>query len=106
MFLHFGDVFVQIAPAEDAAVDFRVQRFHAAVEHFGETGVVGHFDNGDARIGQKRGGAAGGEDFYARFVQSAGKFDCAVFVGQTNQGALDFCGGHGFPLGWGWIKSG
>ena len=95
MFGHFCSVFGQVAPSENAAVDFRVQRFHAAVEHFGEAGVVGHFDNGDARVGQQLGGAAGGEDFYARFVQGAGKFDCAVFVRETNQGALDFYGGHG-----------
>jgi len=38
VFFHLGDVFVQIATAEDAAVDFRMQGFHAAVEHFGNDG--------------------------------------------------------------------
>ena len=62
VFGHFGGVRFQIAPAEDAAVNFRVQRFHAAVEHFGETGVVGDFDHGDACVGQELGRAAGRED--------------------------------------------
>jgi len=94
VFFHGGNVIKQIAPAEDAAVDFRVQRFHAAVEHFGEAGVVGHFDDGNARIGQELGRAAGGEDFHAQTVQGLGKGDNAGFVGKADEGALDFMG-HG-----------
>ena len=97
MLFHGGNVIKQIAPAENAAVDFRVQRFHAAVEHFGEAGVVGHFDDGNARIGQELGCAAGGEDGHAELVERAGKFDGAGFVGKTDQGTFDF-GEHGDSL--------
>ena len=90
---HLGDVFAQIAPPQNTAVDFRMQRFHAAVEHFGETGVVGDFNHGNARIGKQLRRAAGGEDFDTEFVQGLGKFDCACLVGQADQGAFD--GRHG-----------
>ena len=91
---HSGNVIKQIAPAENAAVDFWMQRFHAAVEHFGEACIVGHFDDGNARIGQELGRAAGGEDGHAELVERAGKFDGAGFVGKTDQGTFDF-GEHG-----------
>ena len=52
VFLHFGHVLVQIAAPQNPAVDFRMQRFHAAVQHFGEAGVVGHFNHGDLRVCQ------------------------------------------------------
>lgn len=89
VFFHLGDVFVQIAPAQNTAVDFRMQGFHAAVEHFGETGVVGNFNHGNARIGKQLRRAAGREDFDTELGQGLGKFDCARLVGQADQGAFD-----------------
>ena len=90
---HLGDVFAQITPPQNTAVDFRMQRFHAAVEHFGKTGIVGDFNHGNARIGKQLRRAAGREDFDTEFVQGLGKFDCACLVGQADQGAFD--GRHG-----------
>ena len=75
-------------------MDFRVQRFDAAVEHFGEAGVIGHFDNRYAGVGQQFGGAAGGEDFHAEFIERLGEFDNACFVGQANKGT--FYSRHGW----------
>ena len=89
VFFHLGDVLVQIATAEDAAVDFRMQGFHAAVEHFGKTGIVGNFDNGNACISQELCCTAGRKDFYTELSQGLGKFDCACLVGQADQGAFD-----------------
>ena len=81
---HFGHMLGQVAATENAAVDFRVQRFHAPVEHFGEACVVGHFNHGHARIGQQFGGAAGGKDFNAQIGERAGKIHHAGFVGQAD----------------------
>ena len=89
MLFHLGDVFAQIAPTQNTAVDFRMQGFHAAVEHFGKTGIVGNFDNGNARIGKQFRRAAGGEDFDTELVQGLGKFDRTCLVGQADQGAFD-----------------
>ncbi len=96
VFFHFGDVFAQIAPTQNTAVDFRMQRFHSAVEHFGKTGIVGDFNHGNTRIGKQLRRAAGGKDFDTEFVQGLGKFDCAVFVGQADQARL--MEGMGIPF--------
>ena len=60
VFRHLRGVVAQIAPPEYAAVDFRVQGFDAAVQHFGKARVVRHFNHGDADIGKQLGGAACG----------------------------------------------
>ena len=46
-------MFGQIAPGEDAAVHFRVQRLDATVEHFREAGVVADFRYGQPRLAQQ-----------------------------------------------------
>jgi len=48
-----------LAPRQQAAVHRGVQGFHAAVEHFGETGELGDFGHGQAVLGQQARGAAG-----------------------------------------------
>ena len=58
-----------------------MQRFHAAVEHFGKTGVVSNFNHRNAYIGKQFRRAAGGEDFNTELGQGLGKFDCACLVG-------------------------
>lgn len=70
-------------------MNFRMQGFHAAVEHFGETGIVGDFNHGNARTGKQLRRAAGGEDFDTELVQVLGKFNRACLVGQADQGAFD-----------------
>src|SRR5690606_36480525 len=56
---------VLTAAAENAAVDFRVQRFYTAIHHFWKTGVLGYFDDGDAAVLEQFVGAAGGEQLDA-----------------------------------------
>ena len=70
-----------------------VQRFHAAIEHFGKRGDFGHLGHRQAFFGQQLGGAAGGNQGHTESVQGLGQFDDAGFVGDGDQGA------HGFSLG-------
>ncbi|MNQ50453.1 hypothetical protein D3C85_643980 [compost metagenome] len=80
---------VEIATAEDAAVDLRMQGLHPAVHHFREAGVVGHFDRGHAVFAQQLEGAAGGEDLDAEGGEFAGEVDDAGLVGHADQRAAD-----------------
>ncbi len=80
---------VEIATAEDAAVDLRMQGLHPAVHHFREAGVVGHFHGGDAVVTQQLEGAAGGEDLDAEGGEFAGEVDDAGLVGHADQRAAD-----------------
>ena len=57
--LQLRHVLGKVAPRQYAAVHFRMQRLHAAIEHFRKTGVVGHFGDRHAVIGQQFCGAAG-----------------------------------------------
>jgi hypothetical protein len=90
-----GDVFRQVAAREDAAMDFRVQRFHAAVEHFRKAGVVSHFGHLHAVVLQQLGGAAGGQDIDAERGQRAREIEHAGLVGDGDKGLFD----HGCGLG-------
>ena len=76
----------QVAPGEQATVNFRVQRLDAAIEHFRKTGVVGHFGHGQTGVSQQFGGAAGGQQRDAQRVQRLGEFKDAGLVGNGNQG--------------------
>ena len=48
----------QVAPSEQAAVDFGVQGFDAAIKHFGKARVVGNFGNRQTAVCQQLGCAA------------------------------------------------
>ena len=74
-------VLVQIAPRKQAAVDLRVQRLHTAVEHLGESGVIGHLGDRQAAVGQQLGGASGGQQLNALGDQTSGEFNDAGLVG-------------------------
>ena len=74
-----------VAPRQQAAVDLRVQRLHAAVEHLGKAGVLGHLGDRQAGVGQQLGGAAGGQQLDAERVQRAREFDDAGLVGDGDQ---------------------
>jgi hypothetical protein len=84
----------QVAAGQQAAMHLGVQGFDAAIEHFGETGDLGHFGHGQAFIGQQLGGAAGGQQLDAQGVQGLGEFNDAGFVGDGNECV------HGFE---GWV---
>ena len=66
-------------------MDFGVERFHAAVHHLGDAGVVAHADGFDAGILQhlKRAGCA--NDYDAQFAQQLGKLhDTGLVVATDN----------------------
>ena len=79
----------KIAPRQNAAVHFRMERLDAAVQHFGKAGVVGHFGDLDAVVGQQFGGAAGGQDIDAHRGQRAREFENAGFIGDGDEGLFD-----------------
>ena len=55
---------------EQPAMNFRVQRLHAAVEHFGKAGVFADVLHGEAGFAQSFGSAAGGDDFDSRLREN------------------------------------
>ena len=81
-----------ISAPQDAAHDFRVQRFQSAAEAFRKTRNLLDSLDWDAGVFDHLGGAAGGDYFHAALMQSAGKFFEAGLVENTNQGSLDKCG--------------
>src|SRR5438067_270911 len=52
----------------------RMQRLHAAVEHFGEAGVIADFRHRQTGFDQRPGGAARGQNFDVQRNQSARGF--------------------------------
>lgn len=71
--------------AEESAVDFGLERFHASVHYFRKTGIVAHTLDGNSIVTQKGSRAAGGENFDAESMELVGKFNNARFVGNTYQ---------------------
>ena len=65
---------------EDARMDLGVERLHAAVEHFGESRVVGHFLNVNPFAGEKLRSAAGRKDVVSRLDEAAGELDDARLI--------------------------
>ena len=56
-----GGFVFRIAPdVKQSTMDFRVECFHAAIEHFGKSSVFAQFDQRHAGLAQDPGGAAGG----------------------------------------------
>jgi hypothetical protein len=82
---------LEIAAAmEDASVDFGVEGLDAAVEHFGESGEFGDVFDGDAGIAQELSGASGGDEFDAEGGELAGEVDQTGFIGDGDNGSLEF----------------
>ena len=75
--------FVDAAPAQQAAVNFRMQGFDAAVHDFRKAGVLGHFLDGDAVTHQELRGAAGGQQLDAALPQFACELNDAGFIGDA-----------------------
>ena len=61
------------ANVKQPTVNERMQRFHAAVEHFRKTRVFGNIFHRQARVTQRLGGAAGGNQFHTRRRQRLGE---------------------------------
>ncbi len=81
------DLDVQITPAEDAAVNLRVQRLHPAVHHFRKTGVVGHLLHQDAGFRKHPVRTPRGQQLHAQGRKPAGELLEPRFVRNTQQGA-------------------
>ena len=67
-------------------MDFGVQGFHTAIEHFGEASDFGHFGHGQALVGQEFGRAASRDQAHAQSVELLRQLDNAGLVGYRNQG--------------------
>ena len=89
-----GRVLGIVADGEDAAVDARVQRLDAAIEHLGKAGHVGDVAHGQAGVGQRLARAAGGDQLDAEAGQAASQVDQAGLVADAEQGAADGAKGH------------
>ena len=85
-----GDVLGIFAAVEDAAVHLGMKRLDAAVEHLGEAGEFGDVFHGDAGVAEQLGGASGGDEFDAEGGELAGEVDESGFVGDGEDGAVDF----------------
>ena len=83
-------VFVVIADPEQAAVDFWVQGFDAAVHHLWEAGVIGDLAGGDIVLVEKIERSSGGDDFDAHFDEGFGEVDETGFIGDGDESPLDF----------------
>ncbi len=83
--LHGLNVAFIIALGQNAAMDFGVQRFNAAIHDFGKTGMVRYVFNLNTGLFHGLGGAPGGENFNAVALQFFGKFNNACFIGYGNQ---------------------
>ena len=83
------------AAMKNSAVNLGMQRFHAAVEHFGKAGEVGDVFYFNSRVAQELGGSAGRNQFHAEGGKLAGEIGEAGFVGNAEDCALDFVGHSG-----------
>ena len=78
---HCSDVLRLAAHVKDAAVNFGMKGFHAAIQHFGEAGEIGDVADLDAGVAQQFGRAAGGDQFDAHFCQPAREVGQSCLVG-------------------------
>jgi hypothetical protein len=78
---------VLAAPAEQAAVDARVQGLDPPVHDFRETGHLGHLLHGEPGLAQGAAGAAGGNEFDTQRGQTTGEIHHAGLVRHAEQGA-------------------
>jgi len=65
MLLHLALMILVGAPRQDSAVNFRMQRLDASIEHLGQAGEIfdsSHFDSGRF---QSRRGSSGRNDFHS-----------------------------------------
>jgi len=76
---------VDAAPAEQAAVHLRVQRFDAPVHDLGEAGQLAHLAYRQAGLAQAARAAAGGDQFHAERIQRARQINQPVLVGNAQQ---------------------
>jgi hypothetical protein len=83
------DRVVDIASAEQTAVNLRMQRLDAAIHDFGKARVAGNLRDRHAGALEQRRGAAGGEHCYAALVQRLRELEETVFVRNAEQRAAN-----------------
>ena len=83
------DGVVGAAPAEQAAVDLRVQGLDPPVHDLGEAGDRRHVDRVDAFGAQQPGRAAGRDDLHAAASELVREFEQAFLVRDADERALD-----------------
>ena len=88
--LHCSLVSGIAADVEQSAVHERMQSFNATIEHFGKAGVLGNIFHGQAGFAERLGGATGGNKFDADGGEDLGEGHEAGFVGNGEQGTLNF----------------
>src|SRR5262249_23514386 len=93
-----GDVLGIVADGEDAAVDARMQRLDAAVEHLRKASHVGNVAHRQAGVGQRLARAAGGDQLDVEGDQAAREVEQAGLVADAEQGAANGTEGHGLVL--------
>ena len=84
-----------LAPVQNAAVHFGMQRLDPPVEHLGKAGELGNVLHADPGIAQQLRRAAGRNQFHAQAGKFAGKFHQPCLVGHAEDGTLDFRLGRG-----------
>ena len=77
---------------QDAAVNLGMQGLDAPIQHFGKPGQLGNIFYRDAGFAQQLGRASGRNQFDAQRCEFAGEIYQAGFIGDAENGALDF--GH------------
>ena len=77
------------AHAQKPAVDRRMQGLHPTVHQLGKAGQVRHVLDGEARLGERPAGAAGGDEGDAALGERPGEVDEAGLVGHGQEGAGD-----------------
>ena len=101
------DAFIDTAPAEQPAVDTRVQGLDASVHDLGETGVLRDFGDRDAVLGEQARRTTRGEDGDATAFEFAGEIQKTGLVGDGQQcaaqqdrhgGGVGSVGGGGISL--------
>jgi len=75
MRFHLRQMLSQIAPAQNAAMHLRHERFHAPIKDFRKARMVRYILHRHARLAQRLGGAAGGENLHPTRRQETAKFN-------------------------------
>ena len=78
---HRAGMISEIAPGQQAAMDFRVQSLDPAIHDFGKTSDISHFCHCEAGLAQRLMRAAGRQQCHAALAERAGEVDQPGFVG-------------------------
>src|SRR5882724_4402079 len=89
MLFHCRTMPCDIAPVEDAAMHFRLQRLHTAVEHLRKAGEVGDVAHLDPLLAQQLRGATGRDQLHVHRCQRAREFHQTALVSDAQDGSSD-----------------